>query len=180
MSQPSAFQSKLRHARTEATADQHVAALRASLITSPEVKEAFNIFPPINRKRVNINSMGYSEEVGLSLSLSNLSSFKDKQLLRLLERFSGPEWRSETRDFTYGQPNRDYSFTRTIPVDFPENNKHARWLRDNGYEHRVPTTFALCVRVYAYVRSDSPTCRIVVTGVKEEVIRSEVKEIVCE
>lgn len=180
MSQPSAFQSKLRHAYTDATADRHVAALRASFLTFPEVKEAFNIFPPLNRKRVNISSLGYSEEVALSLSLSNLSSFKDKQLLRLLERFSDSTWRAETRDFTFNQPNRDYSFTRTIPVSFPENNKHARWLRENGYEHRVPTTFALCVRIYAYVRSDSPTCRIVVTGVKEEVIRSEVKQIVCE
>jgi hypothetical protein len=43
----------------------------------------------------------------------------------------------------------------------------------------VPTEMRINVSIYAYVKADSPTCRVVVTGVKERVIREETKEIVC-
>jgi len=35
------------------------------------------------------------------------------------------------------------------------------------------------VTVFAYVKSDSPLCRVVVTGVTERMVREETKEIVC-
>ena len=35
------------------------------------------------------------------------------------------------------------------------------------------------VRFFTYVKSDSPSCRVVVKEVVEEVVRSEIKEIVC-
>lgn len=35
------------------------------------------------------------------------------------------------------------------------------------------------VKVFAYVKSDSPLCRVVVTGMKEEVVRTAIKQIVC-
>jgi hypothetical protein len=33
--------------------------------------------------------------------------------------------------------------------------------------------------LFTYVKSDSPTCRIVVEGYEEEVVRKEIKKIVC-
>ena len=42
-----------------------------------------------------------------------------------------------------------------------------------------PLTFELSVYVFAYVKADSAACRIVVTGVEEKVVRTEIKEIVC-
>lgn len=39
--------------------------------------------------------------------------------------------------------------------------------------------FIVSVQVMAYVKYDSPLCRIVTTGYTEEVVRKEVKQIVC-
>ena len=95
----------------------------------------------------------YSSTVYINATVRGLDSFKDAKLTRLLERFL--DWETQVNEYTYGEPNKDFAFTKKI----------------DGMEIRV------CI--YAYVKSDSPLCRIVVTGVTERVVREEVKQIVC-
>ena len=73
------------------------------------------------------------------VNLNALESFKDTQLLGLLEFFSGKTEKVTTRDWPQ-YLNRDFSFELDDVV----------------------------VDISAYVRSDSPTCRKVQTGVKIE------------
>ena len=94
-------------------------------------------------------------------TLRNLDSFKVPKLTCLLERFRGSEWTARVNEYTNDSPNKDVHFEQRIP--------------ETGQYHE----FTLNVSIYAYVKSDSPLCRIVVTGVTERVVREEVKQIVC-
>lgn len=87
------------------------------------------------------------------VTLKGLDGFKDPRLTTVLEQFA--DWPATTADYTYGDPNRDFSFTH--PDD------HKDWLM---------------VQVYAYVRGDSPTCRVVTVG--QETVTSERRVIVCD
>ena len=126
---------------------------KASLIKRPEVKTAFESFPLSMRRQVHLSMAAYSSTVYINATLRGLDSFKDAKLTRLLERFL--DWETQVNEYTYGEPNKDFAFTKKL----------------DGMEIRV------CI--YAYVKSDSPLCRIVVTGVTERVVREEVKQIVC-
>jgi hypothetical protein len=126
---------------------------KASLIKRPEVKAAFESFPLSMRRQVHLSIAAYSSTVYINATVRGLDSFKDAKLTRLLERFL--DWETQVNEYTYGEPNKDFAFTKKI----------------DGMEIRV------CI--YAYVKSDSPLCRIVVTGVTERVVREEVKQIVC-
>ena len=75
----------------------------------------------------------------IAVNLNALESFKDSQLLGLLEFFSGKTEKVTTRDWPQ-YLNRDFSFELDDVV----------------------------VDISAYVRSDSPTCRKVQTGVTIE------------
>ena len=83
------------------------------------------------------------------VNLNALESFKDTQLLGLLEFFSGKTEKVTTRDWPQ-YLNRDFSFELDDVV----------------------------VDISAYVRSDSPTCRKVQTGVKIEEVPQF--ELVCD
>ena len=126
---------------------------KAALIKRPEVKAAFESFPLSMRRQVHLSIAAYSSTVYINATVRGLDSFKDAKLTRLLERFL--DWETQVNEYTYGEPNKDFAFTKKI----------------DGMEIRV------CI--YAYVKSDSPLCRIVVTGVTERVVREEVKQIVC-
>ena len=126
---------------------------KASLIKRPEVKAAFESFPLSMRRQVHLSMAAYSSTVYINATVRGLDSFKDAKLTRLLERFL--DWETQVNEYTYGEPNKDFAFTKKL----------------DGMEIRV------CI--YAYVKSDSPLCRIVVTGVTERVVREEVKQIVC-
>ena len=126
---------------------------KASLIKRPEVKAAFESFPLSMRRQVHLSIAAYSSTVYINATVRGLDSFKDAKLTRLLERFL--DWETHVNEYTYGEPNKDFAFTKKI----------------DGMEIRV------CI--YAYVKSDSPLCRIVVTGVTERVVREETKQIVC-
>lgn len=128
---------------------------KASLIKRPEVKAAFESFPLSMRRSVGMSIAGYSNTVYINATMRGLASFKDAKLTRLLEQFMGDDWKAEVNEYTYGEPNKDFSFTKKL----------------DGMEIRVA--------IYAYVKSDSPLCRIVVTGMTERVVREEVKQIVC-
>ena len=126
---------------------------KASLIKRPEVKAAFESFPLSMRRSVGMSIAAYSSTVYINATVRGLDSFKDAKLTRLLEKFL--DWETQVNEYTYGEPNKDFAFTKKI----------------DGMEIRVS--------IYAYVKSDSPLCRIVVTGVTERVVREEVKQIVC-
>ena len=110
----------------------------------------------------------------------------------------GPVWRAESRDYTYNAPNRDYLFTQSLAlwetdfsyargraaISLPRalQRAYARAyaaLKDMGEGWALPKTFTLCVSIYAYVKTDSPLCRVVVKGIEEKIVRQEIKEIVC-
>jgi len=147
-----------------------------------------------------------AQAVTIGLSLENLESFKDALLLDVLEPFAGagtpgepgPVWRAESRDYTYNAPNRDYWFTQSLAlwetdfsyargraaISLPRalQRAYARAysvLEDMGEGWALPKTFELRVGIYAYVKSDSPLCRVVVKGIEEKIVREEIKEIVC-
>ena len=127
---------------------------RAALVKHPAVKEAFESFPPSMRKLVSLSMSGYANTVYMSFSIRDLDSFKDAKLTRLLEKFL--DWTAQVSDCTGGNvPNKDFAFTKMV----------------DGIE--------ISVSIYAYVKSDSPLCRIVVTGVRESIVREEIKELVC-
>ena len=133
--------------------------LKANLLKHHAVKEAFERIPLKLRKSASLTLSCFSNSVFISLAMSDLDSFKDKRFTNLIERFI--DWETSTTDYT--------------STDVP--NKDVRFEQKN-YDHKVGS-FTIYVTVMAYVKSDSPLCRIVVTGVTEEVVRKEVKQIVC-
>lgn len=139
----------------------------------------------------------HAETVRIGVSLRDLDSFKDARLLKVLEAFVGgadgsaaAEWEASTADYTFTMPNRDYSFTRRLSLADPTRlppglrkalaRAHDTLSTLNPWDPSTPKELKIIVNVYAYVKSDSPLCRVVVTGVTERVVREEKKEIVCE
>jgi hypothetical protein len=100
----------------------------------------------------------YGNVVFITVSMYDLDSFKDKKLSSVLERFI--DWKASTSEYTSGLPNKDFRFDKMC------------------HDPKVGD-FEISMAVYAYVKADSPLCRIVVTGVTEEVVRKEIKQIVC-
>jgi hypothetical protein len=131
----------------------------------------------------------HAETVRIGVSLRDLDSFKDPRLMKVLEAFVGAEWESSTADYAFTMPNRDYSFTRKLSLADPTrlppglrkalSRAHDTLSALTHWDTSTPKELKIVVNVYAYVKSDSPLCRVVVTGVTERVVREEKKEIVC-
>lgn len=152
----SLFNTKLHNARKsnrEQIKKQEAfnALLRAR---AADLKPFFEMLPPSLRKGVYVSADACDATLRMGVSLRELDSFKDKRLTRLLEKFA--DWESSTQDYTYTQPNRDFMFT-----------------------HQTPFGIRIRVAIYAYVKSDSPLCRVVVKGVTTRVVEEEIREIVC-
>lgn len=128
---------------------------RVALLKHPAVRAAFEAFPVNQRMGVNLSLSTYGDSVCINTTMRNLESFKVPKLTCLLERFTGNEWTVRVNEYTNDAPNKDFHFERQV----------------DG--------FTLNVSIYAYVKSDSPLCRVVVTGVTERVVREEIKAIVC-
>ena len=187
MSKQSHFSRKLREAKSTLDANRHARNLRALVVQHPAIKAAFNMLPPAQRAAAWINVSEYATDVLLGVTMRGLPSFKAPALQRVIERFLTPEWTATSMDFTYNvaMPNRDFRFSREVIFTDEQNEavaRHpsARWLREHHYSSMIPRSLTLGVCVYAYVAADSPTCRVVVTGVKEEVVKTEIKQIVCD
>jgi hypothetical protein len=131
---------------------------RAKFLRHPAVKEAFTAIPPKLRKEASLSCSSFSGAINISVAMYDLDSFKDAKLTRVLEKFI--DWETSVSEFTHNCPNKDFSFSKSVETD-------------NG------EMFKLNVFVYAYVKEDSPLCRIVVAGFTEEVVRKEIKKIVC-
>ena len=177
-----------RH-KDQRTTEQHRTVLHDACTRLPEVKRAFALLtralPAGDSQPWPWLSVGtYTPTLDIGVSVRNLDSFKDVSLLRLLSRFAGDEWTSETSDHTYAAPNRDYRFKREIhnPLSAlrltAAERRALAWLEEHDRWY-IPQVCTLTVGVYAYVKADSDACRIEVVGVEEEVIKREVKRIVC-
>lgn len=167
--------------------EQHRAVLHDACMRLPEVKRAFALLTRAtseNNPWPWLSVGAYSPTVDIGVSTRDLASFKDPALLRLLSRFAGDEWTSETTDYTYAEPNRDYRFKREIhnPLSAlrltAAERRSLAWLEARNWWD-IPKVCTLTVVVYAYVKADSDACRIEVVGVEEEVIKKEIKRIVC-
>ena len=177
-----------RHKDQRAT-EQHRTVLHDACMRLPEVKRAFTLLtralPADDSQPWPWLSVGaYTATIDVGVSTRDLDSFKDASLLRLLSQFAGDEWTPETSDYTYAAPNRDYRFKREIhnPLSAlrltAAERRSLAWLEahDGWY---IPKVCTLTVAVYAYVKADSDACRIEVVGIEEEVVKKEVKRIVC-
>jgi hypothetical protein len=133
-------------------------ALKANLLKHPEVKKSFEMLPPKVRKDATLAMSVFSNSVFINLHVFDLDSFKDKRFTSLLERFI--DWEATTNDYTHHLPNKDVRFDKQC------------------HDDKVGD-FTISVQIMAYVKPDSPLCRIVTTGFTEEVVRKEVKQIVC-
>ena len=154
----SIFSKQVATAKANAVEVAKRIALKPLILKHPEVKAAFNTFPAKLRKEASLQLSTYGNTVFISVTMHELDSFKDKKLTSILERFI--DWKATTSEYTSGLPNKDFRFDKRC--------------RDDKVGD-----FEISVAVYAYVKADSPLCRIVVTGVTEEVVRKEVKQIVC-
>lgn len=153
----SLFNKKAAQAKRDLRAKMKDLRKRLVLLDHPAVREAYNLFPLNIRSKVAVKVSEYGDTVNVSLMLSGLDSFKDKRLVNSLAAFSGAEWEASSSDWTGGsEPNRDFFFSRRI----------------DG--------FSISVNIFAFVKSDSPTCRIVVKEIKTEVKTEEVRAIVCD
>ena len=109
-----------------------------------------------NQQRAHVHVLPSNKMVSVYVYLYDLHSFKSAKLVRVLERLEDNGFvAKDTSDWTYDRPNRDFTYSKTVG--------------NTGIE----------VRVCAYVRADSKSCRIEVVDVKEEVVKTEVKRIVC-
>lgn len=170
--------SKIKYAHQDAQCNAHLVAIRSELARHPEVKQALAIFPPALRNAVSLRVSDYTDSIYIGVSISELDSFKSKRLSKPLERFDDT-WQANTMDYTYSAPNRDYEFTKKIAWT-PKPSKHTQWVIKHGWQHRMPDVFTLHLRISAYVKSDSPTCRVVIKEVRERVVCEEIKEIMCD
>lgn len=154
----SAFSKQVAQATRQAREEAKRMAIKASLLKHHAVKEAFEMIPLKMRKDATLAMSAFSNSVFINVHMYDLDSFKDKRFTSLLEKFI--DWETTTNDYTYSLPNKDVRFDK------------------KDYDHKVGS-FTISVQVMAYVKADSPLCRIVTTGFTEEVVRKEVKQIVC-
>ena len=170
---------KFQLAHRNATIKAHEAAIRTELARHEEVKKTLALFPPKLRDQVRLHVSDYSNTMQFTLTLDNLDTFKDKTLVKILSRFAEGDWESRSTDYTHSDtPSRDFAFNRSVAWT-PKPSRHTRWIATHCGEYYIPISFDIQVGIYAYVKSDSPLCRMVVTEVKEEVVRKEIKQIVC-
>lgn len=154
----SVFSKKAAAAALKIRLDAKRQIARIALLRNPAVKEVFGMFPLKLRTGLSLDASSFSNSIYIVACIPDLNSFKEKSFVSLLGRFI--DWEVSCTDYTHNSPNKDFRFTKTL-------------------QDKVLGEFNIVVSVMAYVKSDSPLCRIVVTGVTEEVVRKEIKEIVC-
>lgn len=171
-----AFKTKAKIAARGAAIEAARAALRVSLIRQPVLQRVFNSLPVAARADARLSLAGSADCVYISLFLRGLDSFKDKRLVSVLEKFA--DWKSNSVDYTSGsQPNRDYNFDRDFTWDHDTRSvAYKKIIKECGY---LPQTFNINVGIYAYVKEDSASCRIVVKE-REEIVKREERFIVCD
>ena len=171
-----AFKIKAKTAARGAAIEAARALIRPTLLRQPVLARVFNSLPPAVRAEARLNLSTCGDTVYIVIAMRKLDSFKDKRLTAVLEKLT--DWRASSHDYTGNtEPNRDYHFNREFTWDHDKRSiAYKKLMKEQSY---VPETFGICVSVYAFVKEDSPTCRIVVKE-HEEVIKREERFIVCE
>jgi hypothetical protein len=128
--------------------DGHELISKAKMLEEKRMKIRANysaIFKDLDLSVHNLYMRTSYYKPSIEVSMNKLESFKDPQLVKLLDFFADQTEKMGTRDWA-NYLNRDYTFE----------------LED------------VIINISAYVRSDSPTCRKVQVGVKiEEVAQYE-------
>jgi hypothetical protein len=171
-----AFKTKAKIAARGAAIDAARAMLRPTLLRQPVVAKVFNSLPVAARADARLSLYASSDVVYIALALRGLDSFKDARLVNVLSKFA--DWNANTTDYTGStEPNRDYHFTREFVWDHDKRSiAYKKIMKEQGH---ITETFGINVSVYAYVKEDSATCRIVVKE-REEVVKREERFIVCD
>jgi hypothetical protein len=142
----------INNATEQSRKEGHNLISRAKILEEARMKIRVNysgVFKDLNLDVHNLFVRTSYHKPTIIVNMNALESFKDTQLLGLLEFFSSKTEKVTTRDWA-NYLNRDYSFE----------------LDD------------VLVNISAYVRTDSPTCRKVQTGIKVEEIPQY--ELVCD
>lgn len=171
-----AFKIKAKIAARGAAIDAARALIRPTLLRQPALARVFNSLPPAVRSDARLSLYSSSDVVFIAIFLRGLDSFKDKKLTSLLEKFA--DWKAQSTDYTSStEPNRDYTFTRDFTWDHDKRSiAYKKLMKEAQY---VPETFGISVGVYAFVKEDSNSCRIVVKT-REELVTKEERFIVCD
>jgi hypothetical protein len=172
-----AFKTKAKQAATEFNIETAKRLIKPTLLRQPVVAMVFNSFPPRVRASANVRIAEFSDVVFITVVMHDLDSFKDTKLTNLLAKFTDDGWRASTSDFVGADvPNRDFSFTRRFAWEHdPRAIAYKKLVKENA---TIPQTFEIIVNISAWVKSDSPTCRIV-TKESEETVKKVEKFIVC-
>jgi len=173
-----AFKTKARDAARDFNIENAARLVRPTLLRQPAVAQVFHTLPPRLRTSASVRLASFSDTVFISCLLSNLDGFKDSRLTTLLERFADEGWKANSSDFAGGDtPNRDFQFTRRFTWDHDTRAVAYKKLVKEGLT--IPKTFEITVTISAWVKEDSPTCRIV-TKEREEVVTKVDRFIVCD
>lgn len=172
-----AFKTKAKQAATEFNIATAKRLIKPTLLRQPIVATIFNWLPPRVRSAASVRIAHFSDVVFISIALSDLDSFKDAKLTSLLAKFTDDGWRASTSDYAGADvPNRDFSFTHKFTWHHdPRAIAYKKLVKENA---TIPQTFDITVCISAWVKSDSPTCRIV-TKEREETVTKVEKFIVC-
>jgi hypothetical protein len=171
-----AFKIKAKIAARGAAIEAARALIRPTMLRQPVLAKVFNSMPPAIRSdaRISMSSVS-SDTVYITVFVRGLDSFKDARLVNVLAKFA--DWQGQSTDYTGStQPNRDFSFNRTFTWEHDTRSIAYKKLMKEA--HIAPSTFDICVCIYAYVKEDSASCRIV-TKEHEEVVKRVEKFIVC-
>jgi hypothetical protein len=198
------FAQRIKEATLDAAAQRHMNAVRTESLTHPEVKRAYDAIPAAYKRQpkwcsktndyvgpnqyIYIDVASYSNMVTINITLNGLKDLKkDKRLTSLLATFLTPEWTAQpTTDCTWSEQSRGrvFSFYREVsPHRVQPTHPSVKWLRKQGrtwnLDAHMNNPLRIRVVINAYVKEDNETCRIEVTEVREEVVRTEVKRLVC-
>lgn len=160
-----------------------------------------------DNQRIYLDASQYGSTVNISMMLNDLDNlgrcdcnhdcadapldeiagnrYTDKRLARLLKVYLTPDWEAWPRndlatDYARG---RTWEFTKDVPILTKETHPSVKWLRKNDkvwdLDDHMKKPLRIRVVISGYVRGDNTTCRIEVVEVREEVIKTEVKRLVC-
>jgi hypothetical protein len=142
----------INNATEQSRKEGHNLISRAKILEEARMKIRVNysgVFKDLDLNVHNLFVRTSYHKPTIAVNMNSLESFKDTQLIGLLEFFSSKTEKATTRDWPQ-YLNRDYTFE----------------LDD------------VLVSISAFVRTDSPTCRKVQTGVKVEEVPQF--ELVCD
>ncbi len=93
-----AFKTKAKDAAREFNLETAMRLIKPTLLRQPIVARVFNTLPPRLRTSAGIRIATFSDQVYISVLLSNLDGFKDERLVSLLDRFTDDGWNASSDD----------------------------------------------------------------------------------